>query len=59
MFDRFYRGDKARGGDGSANAGLGLAIAAEAARRHRGRLTLERGPRDVGTAAVMVLPRRE
>lgn len=41
LFDRFYRGDEARGRQ--AGPGLGLSVAATIVSLHRGRITAERG----------------
>ena len=41
MFDRFYRGDGARGRQGS---GLGLAIVRQVAESHGGGVTVEEAP---------------
>ena len=52
VFDRFYRGDPARGRD--SGAGLGLPIARAIAEAHRGTLVLARaGP---GALFRMTLP---
>jgi len=52
IFERFYRGDPARGRD--AGSGLGLPIARAIAEAHGGRLTLERaGP---GTLFRLAIP---
>jgi heavy metal sensor kinase len=54
IFDRFSRGDAARGRD-SGGSGLGLAIAFAIAKAHSGSLTLdERGPQ--GSRFVLRLP---
>ena len=57
IFDRFYRGDKARSRrvDG---VGLGLSLAREIARAHRGNLVLEETPNGI-TAFILALPRAE
>ncbi|HPF61445.1 MAG TPA: HAMP domain-containing sensor histidine kinase [Gemmatimonadales bacterium] len=57
VFDRFYRGEHARGprGETAPGAGLGLAIAQWIARVHAGRLALEDAPGG-GTLAVLQLP---
>jgi len=53
VFDRFYRVDKGRAERG---AGLGLAIAQEIARAHRGALRVESTP-GAGTAFTVYLPK--
>lgn len=53
VFDRFYRGDRAR--TRRSGAGLGLAIARTLVRAHRGELSLE-SPPGGGTVATMRLP---
>lgn len=50
IFERFYRGEKAR--PGRTHFGLGLCIGAEIARLHRGKLWVEDNP---GGGAVFVL----
>jgi len=57
IFDRFYRGDKARSRrvDG---VGLGLSLAREIARAHQGNLVLEDTP-DGTNAFTLTLPRAE
>ena len=52
--DRFLRGDSGRSSD-TGGVGLGLAIAAEIARRHRGSLTLA-GKSGGGAVATLTLP---
>ena len=53
VFERFYRGDRARLAGGS---GLGLAIAREIVIEHGGELALESRPGQ-GTTATFILPR--
>jgi signal transduction histidine kinase len=52
--DRFLRGDAGRSSD-TGGVGLGLAIAAEIARRHHGSLTLA-GKSGGGAVAALILP---
>jgi two-component system, OmpR family, sensor histidine kinase SaeS len=52
MFERFWRSDRARGGDG---AGLGLAIARGLVEAHGGRIWAERG-REGGARVSFTLP---
>ena len=54
VFGRFTRLDEARSADGGA--GLGLAIARDAAERHGGRLTVEGGGAGSGARFVLTLP---
>ncbi|WP_165173017.1 cell wall metabolism sensor histidine kinase WalK [Adlercreutzia sp. ZJ242] len=54
VFDRFYRGDKARTRDASSY-GLGLAIAQEVARDHGGAITVASSETE-GTAFTVALP---
>ncbi|MBL0170131.1 MAG: HAMP domain-containing histidine kinase [Gemmatimonadaceae bacterium] len=58
LFDRFYRGDRARArrADGS---GLGLAIAAWIVERHGGSISVEPRPQESGTLAQVTLKRLE
>ncbi len=58
IFEPFYRSPRSRGmaPDG---AGLGLAIAREIARAHRGEIHRSDAPRERGTEFVVVLPARE
>lgn len=63
LFDRFYRADKARtratdsanGSSAPGGYGLGLAIARDIARAHRGTLTVASTP-DAGTTFTLRLP---
>jgi signal transduction histidine kinase len=52
IFERFYRGDRTRGGDG---VGLGLAIARSIVDGHRGTIRAERRP-EGGARIVVELP---
>lgn len=53
IFDRFYRGDKARAAEGAS--GLGLAIARSLIEAHGGQLTAENAP-DGGARFTITLP---
>jgi two-component system sensor histidine kinase BaeS len=53
IFDRFYRGDKAR--QGSGESGLGLAIAKSLVEVHHGSITVESAP-GAGTTFSIYLP---
>ncbi|MEP6508687.1 MAG: ATP-binding protein [Gemmatimonadales bacterium] len=58
MFERFYRGDRARGHQESetgAGAGLGLAIAREIAELHGGRVELRQSD-ESGSVFELILP---
>ncbi len=59
VFERFYRGEQARGRDrdGARGAGLGLAIAHGLVQAHGGRITVESEP-GKGTLFSFTLPRR-
>ena len=52
IFDRFYRGDRARGPTGS---GLGLALARAVARAHGGEVTCAPAP-GTGSVFTVTLP---
>jgi heavy metal sensor kinase len=56
VFDRFYRGDSARGRNGGGS-GLGLAICREVAKAHGGRVWVE-SEEGKGSAFSLALPRR-
>jgi two-component system OmpR family sensor kinase/two-component system sensor histidine kinase BaeS len=56
VFDRFWRGDRARSRGGGASSGLGLAIARQLVEAHGGRIDVE-SEVGVGTTFVLELPR--
>jgi signal transduction histidine kinase len=55
MFDRFWRGDRARTTGAGAGAGLGLAIARGLVEAHGGRIWAESRP-EGGTRVSFTLP---
>jgi len=57
VFDRFWRGDKARGHEGGAGAGLGLAIARQLVEAHGGTIAAASAePPERGARFTIVLP---
>jgi len=56
VFDRFYRGDKARSRDGQAGAGLGLSIARRLIETHGGRIWVVQPP-EGGSVFSFTLPK--
>ncbi|HSH83582.1 MAG TPA: heavy metal sensor histidine kinase [Guyparkeria sp.] len=56
LFDRFYRGDPARGRQGSGGVGLGLAITQALIQAHQGRIRVE--PAGELTRFIVSLPKR-
>src|SRR5215213_3343595 len=56
VFDRFYRGDKARSRDGGAGAGLGLTIARRLVETHGGRIWVAQPP-EGGSVFSFTLPK--
>ncbi|HPV09036.1 MAG TPA: ATP-binding protein [Aggregatilineales bacterium] len=56
MFERFYRGDRARRGGGT---GLGLAIAKHIVQLHGGTIWAEEPPNPPGARLVFTLPTPE
>jgi signal transduction histidine kinase len=58
MFDRFWRGDRARSSTGGAGAGLGLAIARGLVEAHGGRIWAENRPGG-GASVSFTLPAGE
>lgn len=55
LFDRFYRADKARTGEGKGSFGLGLAIAKEISESHHGKISVK-SSEDEGTTFTVTLP---
>jgi signal transduction histidine kinase len=56
LFERFYRGDRARArGSGESGAGLGLAIVKALVEAQGGQVWAESAPRE-GTAVTFTLP---
>lgn len=56
IFDRFYRGDMARGREGSGGYGLGLAIAKRIAEEHGGTIKVE-SETGKGSTFILILPK--
>jgi two-component system sensor histidine kinase BaeS len=57
VFDRFWRGDRARSHAGGAGSGLGLAIARQLVQAHGGQIRVESAPGQ-GTTFTIDLPAR-
>lgn len=55
IFDRFWRGDRARQKDGQGSTGLGLAITRQLVQAHGGRIAVESRPGE-GTVFTIDLP---
>ena len=55
IFDRFWRGDRARTRTEKAGSGLGLAIARQLVKAHRGTIEVESQPGN-GTVFTIKLP---
>lgn len=55
IFDRFWRGDRARQKDGQGSTGLGLAISRQLIQAHGGRIAVESVPGQ-GTTFTIDLP---
>ena len=55
VFDRFWKGDRARSRSGNAGSGLGLAIARQLVRAHGGKINVESKIGE-GTTFTIVLP---
>ena len=58
VFDRFYRGDKARSRDSDAGAGLGLSIARRLVETHGGRIWIVQPP-EGGSIFSFTLPKMQ
>lgn len=56
VFDRFWKGDRARARSGGAGSGLGLAIARQLVQAHGGEIEVESSP-EAGTTFTIVIPK--